>query len=134
VSTEHSNPRWGGHVNQDSVANQQLWLGQPIEIEVCSSVSHVSLFCVLSFGSRLKDWSDVFWCLLPGALVNCQWSSTWQHGEHMTTALNQKEQGSKQLESGWWDAGDQPWPFLVPLWPPEGEEFLRWQDLVFRDI
>ena len=89
VSTEHSNPRWGGHINQDSIANQRLWLGPPIEVEVCSSVCHVSLFCVLSFGSRLKDWSDVFWCLLPGALVNCQWSSTWQHGEHVTTALNQ---------------------------------------------
>ena len=134
VPSAHSNRKGGAHVNQVSLANQGLRIGRAIEVEACSSVCHVSLLSVLSFGSRLKDWSDLFWCLLTGALGNCQRSTTWRHGERVTTALNRKEQGVKQLESGWWDAGDRPWPFLVPLQAAEGEECLRWQDLVFRDI
>jgi hypothetical protein len=126
MSTEHSNPKGGDHVNQDSLANQGLCLGPPIEVEACSSVWHVSLRSVLSFGSRLNDWSDLFWSLLPGALGNCQRSTTWQHGECVTTALNQKEQGAKKLELGWWDAGDQSCPFLVPLEAVGGKSF--WGD------
>ena len=60
VPSANSNPKGVAHVTQDSIANQHLWLGPPIEVEVCSSLCHVSLFCVLTFGSRLKDWSDVF--------------------------------------------------------------------------
>ena len=62
VSTEHSNPKGGAHVNQVSLTNQGLRIGPPIEVEACSSVC-----LVLSVPLRCEQAEKLVWCVLMSA-------------------------------------------------------------------